>query len=80
LAAINQNWPNFAGFGIAYNVDAVGLTVPYWFATFMVGASGFALWYRVPYRFSLRALFIATTFLAVVLAMIAWLDRAWIGR
>ena len=28
---------------------------------------------------NLRSLFIATTFLAVVLGMIAWLDRAWIG-
>ena len=27
-----------------------------------------------------RSLFIATTFLAFVLNMIAWLDRAWIGK
>jgi hypothetical protein len=27
-----------------------------------------------------RSLFIATTFLGVVLGMIAWLDRAWIGK
>jgi hypothetical protein len=33
-----------------------------------------------PWRFNLRSLFIATTFLAVVLGMIAWLDRAWIGK
>ena len=33
-----------------------------------------------PWRFTLRSLFIATTFLAVVLGMIAWLDRAWIGK
>jgi hypothetical protein len=33
-----------------------------------------------PWRFNLRTLFIATTFLAVVLGMIAWLDRAWIGK
>jgi hypothetical protein len=26
------------------------------------------------------SLFIATTFLAVELGMIAWLDRAWIGK
>jgi hypothetical protein len=31
-------------------------------------------------RFTLRTLFIATTFLAVVLGMVAWLDRAWIGK
>jgi hypothetical protein len=33
-----------------------------------------------PWRFNLCSLFIATTFLAVVLGMIAWLDRAWIGQ
>jgi hypothetical protein len=33
-----------------------------------------------PWRFTLRSLFIATTFLAVVLGMIVWLDPAWIGK
>ena len=36
--------------------------------------------WRWPWHFSLRSLFIATTFLAVVLGMIAWLDQAWIGK
>jgi hypothetical protein len=31
-------------------------------------------------RVSLRTLFIATTLVAVVLGMIAWLDRAGIGK
>jgi hypothetical protein len=31
-------------------------------------------------RMSDRRLFIARTFLAIVLGMIAWLDRAWIGK
>jgi hypothetical protein len=35
---------------------------------------------RWPWRFSVRSLFIVTTLLAVVLGMIAWLDRAWIGK
>ena len=35
---------------------------------------------RWPSRFNLRSLFVVTTFLAVVLGMIAWLDRAWIGK
>jgi hypothetical protein len=30
---------------------------------------------RWPWRFTLRGLFIATTFLAIVLGMIAWLDQ-----
>jgi hypothetical protein len=33
-----------------------------------------------PWRFNLRSLFIATTFLAVVLGMIVWLYKAWIGK
>ena len=33
-----------------------------------------------PWRFSLRTMLIATTLVAVVLGMIAWLDRAWIGK
>jgi hypothetical protein len=33
-----------------------------------------------PWRFTLHSLFIATTFLAVVLGMIACLDRSWIGK
>jgi hypothetical protein len=35
---------------------------------------------RWPPHFTLRSLFIATTFLAMVLGMIAWLDRAWIVK
>jgi hypothetical protein len=37
-------------------------------------------WYKRGWQFTLRDLLIATTFLAVVLGMIAWLDRAWIGQ
>jgi hypothetical protein len=33
-----------------------------------------------PWRFNLRSLFIVTTFLAIVLGMIACLDHSWIGR
>ena len=33
-----------------------------------------------PWRFNLRHLFIVTTFLAIVLGMIACLDRSWIGK
>lgn len=43
------------------------LILPYWFAVLIAGALGFAPLSRLKYRFSLRSLFIATTFLAVVL-------------
>ena len=52
-------------------------------AIFLLLASGsLAMIFRLrwPWRFTLRSLFIVTTFLAVVLGMIAWLDRAWIGK
>lgn len=35
---------------------------------------------RWPCRFTLRSLFIVTTFLANVLGMIAWLDHSWVGK
>jgi hypothetical protein len=31
-------------------------------------------------RFSIRAMLIVTPLVAIVLGMIAWLDRAWIGK
>jgi hypothetical protein len=56
------------------------LFLPYWFLTLVAGSLAMAFQLRWPWRFTLRSLFIATTFLAVVLGMIAWLDRAWIGK
>jgi hypothetical protein len=56
------------------------LVLPYWFLVLASGSLAMAFQLRRPWRFNLRSLFIATTFLAVVLGMIAWLDRAWIGK
>jgi hypothetical protein len=56
------------------------LMLPYWFLVLVSGSLAIVLRLRWPWRFTLRSLFIATTFLAVVLGMIAWLDRAWIGK
>jgi hypothetical protein len=60
-------------------VPGFGFNLPFWF---LVLASGsLAMLYRIrwPLQYNHRTLFIATTFFAVVLGMIAWLDRAWIG-
>ena len=54
--------------------------VPYWFLVLTSGSLAMLLRLRWPPQFTLRSLFIVTTFLAVVLGMIAWLDRAWIGK
>jgi hypothetical protein len=77
---LDKEFSSVAGFGFLRETGACVIAVPYWFAVIFVGAFSFAPWSRVKYRFSLRSLFIATTFLAVVLGIIAWLDRAWIGR
>ena len=62
------------------NAGRFDFAVPYWFLVFLSGTIAAILWKKREKRFSLRSLFIVTTFLAVVLGMIAWLDRAWIGR
>jgi hypothetical protein len=80
LASIDKRFSSVAGFGLRCNSGVCVFVVPYWFAVLIAGAFSFALWSRVKYRFSLRSLFIAMTFLAVVLGMTAWLDRAWIGK
>jgi hypothetical protein len=69
------------GFGKRNTANpAVVSYIPYWFLALATGLLAAACGKRWPRRFTLRSLFIATTFLAVVLGMIAWLDRAWIGR
>jgi hypothetical protein len=80
LAKIDQRFSAIAGFGLVHDSNLFVFMMPYWFAVLIAGALSFAYWPRVKYRFSLRSLFIVTTFLAVVLDMIAWLDRAWIGK
>jgi hypothetical protein len=57
-----------------------GVAVPFWFVVLSGGSLAMLFQVRWPPRFNLRHLFIPTTFLAIVLGMIAWLDRAWIGK
>jgi hypothetical protein len=64
------------GFGKRNTANpAVVSYIPYWFLALATGLLAAACGKRWPRRFTLRSLFIATTFLAVVLGMIAWLDR-----
>jgi hypothetical protein len=53
---------------------------PFWFLVLASGLLAMAFQVRWPVRFTLRRLFIVTTFLAVALGMFAWLDRPWIGK
>jgi hypothetical protein len=56
------------------------LVLPYWFLVLASGSLAMLFYLRWPWRFTLRGLFVATTFFAVALGMIAWLDRAWIEK
>jgi phosphotransferase system glucose/maltose/N-acetylglucosamine-specific IIC component len=72
-----------AEFDIYRNATGSGFMMPFWLPVVLSALSAAlaaASWTRRPHRFSLRTLLIATTVVAVVLGMIAWLDRAWIGK
>jgi hypothetical protein len=77
---VAQGFWRSLGFGVDPTPIGTIVWVPYWFLVLICGLLGFGLRLRWPPRFTLRTLFIATTVLAVVLGMIAWLDRAWIGK
>jgi hypothetical protein len=68
------------GFALDRQPWGINISVPIW--SLVVAFAGIALlfWFLPSRRFSLRSLFIATTFLAVVLGMIAWLDRTLYGK
>jgi hypothetical protein len=68
------------GFGEVCSWTDQTVIVPFWFLVLVSGLLAMAFQLRWPPRFTIRSLFIVTTFLAVVLGMIAWLDRAWIGK
>lgn len=71
------NWSKFWG---CFALTRSQFFVLYWFLVLTSGSLAmlFRLWW--PLRFTLRSLFIATTFLAIVLGMKAWLNHPWIGR
>ena len=68
--------------GFYYNdwPSADDLMVPYYFLVLASGSLAMIFRMRWPWRFTLRHLFVVTTFLAVVLGMIACLDGSWIVK
>lgn len=70
------------GFGFYLNQQALGVSLPFWFlVTISATLSAVTFpWKLLSWRFSLRTMLIATTLIAVVLGMMAWLDGAWIGK
>jgi hypothetical protein len=80
LAKMDRRFSTVAGFGLVRDRNVFTIMVPYWFVVLIVGALSFAPWPRVNHRFSLRAMLIAMTLVAIVLGLIAWLDRAWLEK
>jgi predicted alpha/beta superfamily hydrolase len=69
--------PNSAlGFYAKFRPGRFDFDLPYWFVVLLSAIFALPPWIRWSKRFSLRALLIVTTLVAVVLGMIAWLDRA----
>jgi hypothetical protein len=68
------------GFSAYFSWAHEFLMLPFWFLVLASGLLAMLLRMSWPPRFTLHSLFIATTFLAIVLGMIAWLDRVWIGK
>jgi hypothetical protein len=72
-----------ASIGFAQNRRGLYATVtmiPYWFLVLASGSLAMMFQMKWPPQFTLRSLFIVTTFLTVMLGMVALLDRAWIGK
>ena len=56
-------------------------TLPYWCLVLTSGLLAIACQMRwPPWRFNLRTMLFVTTLVAVVMGMITWLDRGWIGK
>ena len=75
----------FAFFGFGWDGSFRGPVftayLSHWLLALPLATLAAVPWIRpLRWRFTLRSLFTATTLLAVVLGMIAWLDHAWIGK
>jgi hypothetical protein len=71
-AAQSESQDTIMGF-VYGEIDYWTIWGPHWFLTMIAATLAAALWFRVPYRFSLRTMLIATTLLAVVLGLAVWL-------
>jgi hypothetical protein len=62
----------FAGFKVINDKRETGVQFPYWFAVMMLVICPVVPWIRWKHRFSLRALLIATTIVAILLGLIVY--------
>jgi RsiW-degrading membrane proteinase PrsW (M82 family) len=69
------------GFAGSFSWPRQKWMLPYWFLVLASGLLAIGLRTQSPpWRFSLRTFLITTMFLAVVLGMMSWLDRSWLGQ
>jgi hypothetical protein len=68
------------GFAAEIAPTITSAMVPIWSLVLASGFLAAIMRMQWPLRFTIRSLVMLTTFIAVVLGMIAWLDRAWIGK
>jgi hypothetical protein len=80
IAKPTQKVLTHLGVGVYFSSTDAQLKLPYWLLVLASGSLATVVQLRWPWRFTLRHLFIVTTFLAVVLGMTACLDRSWIGK
>jgi hypothetical protein len=65
----------FFGFAFFHEHRDIGLVIPHWFVALVFMALAAAPWIHRLKRFSLRTLLIATTLVAIVLAVVIYLAR-----
>jgi len=66
---------NAIGFGIIRFQANAEVHIPYWLLVLLTATISASPWFRLAKRFSLRALLIATTLVAVVLGLVMWAGR-----
>jgi hypothetical protein len=64
--------PLRAGFCTGETATGYAIMVPHWFPTMAIAILAAIPWLRWSKRFSLRALLIATTLVALVLGLVVW--------
>jgi hypothetical protein len=72
--------PYYFGFVFWGNSRHIAVFVPFWFLLLLTGSLSAVLWRKPSWRFSLLSLFIAMTFLAVLLGMSARLVLPAVGK
>jgi hypothetical protein len=75
LRAIESTQQNSLGFGFVRSSAGLIVSVPYWLFVLITGAMFAILRIKRQWRFRLRTLLVATTFVAIVLGMIVKLNR-----